>query len=400
MTRDTKLKVVFAYLVVSSASVRSLPFSKPWGTDLHNLHIYQLCSGDHDPYLIPGKICGDIFQRGLVYPPLLFHAFFWLRDFSLESAMQLWTALTLVMLAGSYWLWVRMSRRYCAAIPTWEIAIFCGLLVPQFPLAFALERGGTDIVPLLLWSLAAYTICRRWIVCAGLLGGIATAFKLYPVFPTVLIGVALMASAFRSRAFKPLDFLRFGASALAAFVSSNLLFLRDAISYFDLELPRFAAIYTPLVTSMHSIVSFGGADHTLYPKLVLSLFFALYCWSASRSIATRPALTLAAALAISTYFAATSWDYNLITVYPLLVLLFIEARRTDRWFALGLGLFSIIGEREPLSSAFAPLFSPAIHLALQFAFLVEVAIELAQLSSEGSPRSIVDARTDESSAKS
>ncbi|HEX4354420.1 MAG TPA: glycosyltransferase family 87 protein, partial [Polyangiales bacterium] len=397
MTRDIKLKAVFAYLVVSSASVRSLPFSKPWGTDLHNIHIYQLCSGDHDPYLIPGVVCGDIFHRGLVYPPLLFHAFFWLRHFVLESAMELWTSLTLLMLLGTYWLWLRMSRRYCAAIPRWEIAIFCGLLIPQFPLAFALERGGTDIVPLLLWSLASYAICRRWIAVAGLIAGVATAFKLYPVFPTVLVTFALLASAFRSRAFKPLDFLRFSGCAFSAFIGANLLFLRDAISYFNIELPRFAATYIPLVTSMHSIVSFGGADHTWYPKLVLALFFALYCWSASRSIAARPALMLAAALAISTYFAATSWDYNLITVYPLLVLLFIEARRTDRWLGLVLGLVSIVGDRESLSAALAPLFSPAIHLALQFAFLLEVAIELVQLSSEGSPAIDAAARSNEPS---
>ena len=55
------------------------------------------------------------------------------------------------------------------------------------------------------------------------------------------------------------------------------------------------------------------------------------------------AMAFAGALAVSTYVPRTSFDYNLISTYPLLLLLFLEAQRTNRWGLLAFGLFAIIG---------------------------------------------------------
>jgi hypothetical protein len=388
LTRDTKVQALFVYLAVSAASVRGVPVLRPWGVDLQNLHVYQRCAVGQNPYLIPGKVCGDLFARELVYPPLLFHSFFWLRYLDLETATRVWTALALLMLATSFALWLRIAKRSALTVPTWESVVFCGLLSLQFPVAFMVERGGTDIVPVFLWSLAAYFVCRRSLAIGGAIAGIATAFKLYPLLPTLLVSVALLLSAFRSTAFKRLDFLRFGASALAAFAFGNLLFYSHALTYFRVELPRFSDAYTWVTTGMHSIISAAGTEHTLYPKLVLSLLFALFGWSATRAIASRPALTLAAVLAVSTYFAATSYDYNLVTTYPLLVLLFIEARRSDRWLCVWLGSVAILGDRELFSGVLVPqLQNATVHLALEFAWLIVVAVELVQISTPNTPAS-------------
>jgi Glycosyltransferase family 87 len=381
LTRDTKLKALFAFLAVSSASVRGVPFLQPWGVDLHNIYVYQRCAVGQNAYLIPGKTCGDVFGRDMFYPPLLFRSFFWLRYFDIETAMRLWTALALLMLALSFAIWLRIAKRYTHSVPTWETTLFCALLSIQFPVAFLIERGGTDTVPVLLWSLASYCLCRRSLTFAGVLAGIATAYKLYPVVPTVILSVALLSSAFRSTAFKRLDFLRFGASALAAFGFCNAVFYHEARVYFGVTLPNFSDQRTPIATCMHSIVSVAGTAHTLYPKLVLLLFFALFCWSAALAISARPALTSAAVLAMSTFFAGTSWDYNLVTTYPLLLLLFIEARRTDRWLGVSLGSLAIVGERELFASGLFPsLQNPIFHLALQFAWLIGVAVELVQIT--------------------
>ena len=374
LTSDTKLKILFAYLVVCAASARGIPFAKPWGIDFHNLHVYQFCSTGRNPYLIPGPVCGDIYQRSLVYPPLLFHAFFWTRKLPLADAMLYWSSANLFMFAFAYQYWARLA----GARLRWDVVLFCGLLVFQYPMLFLLERGGTDVVSVFTWTLASWCLCRRQLLLAGIFAGFATAYKLYPGIPTAIASYALLAGSFRNTMFGKADFLRFGLAAGLAFAGINALYWPEAVTYFTVVLPQFAATLTPINTAMHALGSLPGPEHELYVKLVQLGFFWLWCWSASRSIYDRPALTMAALLAISTYFSATSWDYNLVTVYPLLVMLFIEARHSDRWGLLFFGLFAIVGDRELWSSGWLNLFNPQVHAALQFAFLVVVAIELAR----------------------
>jgi uncharacterized membrane protein len=278
------------------------------------------------------------------------------------------------MLAVSYRYWLRLA----AARASWDVVLFCGLLVFQFPMLFLLERGGTDMVSVLAWTFSAWFLCRRQPLLAGALGGLAAAYKLYPAIPVAVTSYALFASSFRNSAFARTDFLRFGGAAALAFVAINALYRNEAETYFNVVLPLFAATLTPINTCMHALPSLAGPDHDYFPKLVLAGFLSLWCWSAARSLSARPALTLAALLAMSTFFAATSWDYNLVTVYPVLVLLFLQARRTDRWGTLVFGLFVIVGDRELFLTGWLNLLNPYLHTGLQFAWLVVLAIELAQ----------------------
>jgi hypothetical protein len=380
LTRNGKLKVLFAYLVVSAASVRSLPLLSPWGADLQNLHAYQRCFHGGDPYLITGEACGDAWGRELVYPPLLFHSFIWLRNLTLESAMHVWTSLTVLVFACAYYAWSRLSGRGAEAEDRWDVVVFCALLTLQAPLIFLLERGGTDGVPVFFWTVAAYLFCRRKLGLAGAAAGIAAAYKLYPAIPCVVVTWALLVGGWRTARFRKTDFVRFGGGALAAFVALNALFLRDARTYFGVELPKFVTVMREKIAWNHSLISFAGADHALYAKLVLLLLLVLWCWSAGRSLFERPALTLAGALAMSTFFAATSWDYNLVTTFPFLLMLFLEARRTDRWGTLAFGLVAIVGDRTLFSGEVPPLgfLNPTMHLALELAWLVVAAVEVAR----------------------
>jgi hypothetical protein len=89
----------------------------------------------------------------------------------------------------------------------------------------------------------------------------------------------------------------------------------------------------------------------------------------------RPQLCFAGALAISTYCARTSYDYNLLTAYPLLLVLFVDvARRNLRsveagWALLGLGILGVAGDRHLfLSGSYAQ-----VHIGVQLAWLLLVA---------------------------
>jgi hypothetical protein len=391
---DGKLKIAFAYLVVSAASVRGIPFLKPWGVDLQNLHAYEICSEGKTPYLIPGHACGDVFGRDMVYPPVLFHSFAWLRGMKLESAMYVWTAATLLLLGVAFYAWARPLTREAANDRPWEIVIFCSLLTLQFPLVFLLERGGTDVVPLFLWTAASYLFCRGKIALSGIACGIAAAFKLYPAIPCVVVTWALLVGGWRGSRWKKSDFLRFGGGALASFIVLNLFFLRDARFYFTTTLPKFSAELTQMTAYSHALPSFAGADHALYFKLPLILLLILWCWSAGRSLPEQPAMTFAGALAVSTFFSATSWDYNLVTTFPLILMFFLRARRSGKWSMLAFGLVAIVGDRELFTTGLLGLFNPFTHLALEFAWLVVAAIEIAHLPPADSPR--VRSETDSS----
>ena len=137
----------------------------------------------------------------------------------------------------------------------------------------------------------------------------------------------------------------------------------------------------------HAVPSFVGAEHTFYTKCLLLLLLAVWCWSAAESLFERPALALAGALAMSTFFGGTSWDYNLVTTFPFLFMLFLEARRTDRWGALAFGLVAIVGDRAIFAgdSNLLGIFNPTVHLALELAWLVYAAIEIARPSEVARP---------------
>ncbi|MDP9037132.1 MAG: DUF2029 domain-containing protein, partial [Myxococcota bacterium] len=192
LERRSKFQLLVGFLVVCAASVQSLPLLQPWGADLHNLHVYQKCAGDHSPYPIDGPACGDLWGRPMIYPPLLYHSFRWLRSLTLETAMRIWTTFVFVAFVGIMFVWTRrIARRPTAAKDDAEVAIFCALLLLQYPFIFTLERGGTDIGALLFFTLGAYAFTRFGPVWAGCAVGLAAAYKLYPAIAVAVLFVAL-----------------------------------------------------------------------------------------------------------------------------------------------------------------------------------------------------------------
>lgn len=83
-----------------------------------------------------------------------------------------------------------------------------------------------------------------------------------------------------------------------------------------------------------------------------------------------PLLIFAGALAISTYFSSTSWDYNLITAYPLLLL--VAARAVAKDGNLSWKLASIASVAMLVAGRGA--FTPTGQLLGQVAVLIWIAL--------------------------
>ena len=113
---------------------------------------------------------------------------------------------------------------------------------------------------------------------------------------------------------------------------------------------------------------------------------AAWVWAGARALARGDAaMALAGSLAVSTYIPRTSYDYNLISTYPLLLLLFLRAQRTNRWALLAFGVFAIAGDRRLFSISGAKVFTPVLHLALELAFLVVAAVITAHPQESDAP---------------
>ena len=371
-----KLSALILFLIVSMTSVRVLPFLTPWGADLHNLVAYQVCAKGKNAYVIAGEACGDLWGRGMFYPPLLFHSFIWTRGLKLENAMYVWSSFILLAFAGCFWAWRRMALPDRNDRREWAPVAFGLLLIVQFPSLFALERGGTDIGSLVGWTATALFFVRGWLIPAGLAAGLAAAYKLYPAIPCAAATIGMFWDSWGANRRPKTDFLCFGGAAASAFFASNAIFYRESMTYFVKVLPWVSAIRTGDPVYGHSILSYCGG-HDLFAKVICVGLFGTWTWAARRGLREQPALTLAGLLAMSTYFAGISFDYNLITAYPLLLLLFLRARTTGRYGLLALGLFAIVGDRDLFTMAGAHILTSTFHVALQLAWLILVAIEIA-----------------------
>ncbi|HXU01108.1 MAG TPA: glycosyltransferase 87 family protein, partial [Polyangia bacterium] len=214
LDRRTKFLLLVGFMVVCLASLAAIPVLDPWGIDMHNIHVFQQCSGGQSPYLVNAKVCGDKLARPFFYPPFLFAFFRWVRPLSLATTMRIWTVFLIVAFAGIFRIWNRQIVRAPEQGARHETVVFCVLLLVQYPFVFALERGNTDTINVLFYTLAAFLFVRRRIWLAGMAAGLAAGFKLSPIIAVMtLTGGLLVARAQAGR----WAWLRFGGGALTAF---------------------------------------------------------------------------------------------------------------------------------------------------------------------------------------
>jgi hypothetical protein len=334
-----------------------------WGLDLQNLFTFHHCGRGLDPYASTGRACGDWIGRGMLYPPLLYWSFAWTRLFSFPTARLIWTAFIGLVLAGSTVFWGR-ARDPLVALPVRaRVALVGALLIVGFPGTFSVERGNNDVLVILVWSgsLALFLRGRRGL--AGGLAGLAVALKLYPAFAAAVVCAGLLGSMVRRgpRAAA----LRFGAGLALVPAALSLALFSETRTYFTKVLPGFAAHLPAVTVYSHSIpATFRNAPRPVSAALVLA-------WAAAAffRLEDAPREVFAGALAISTYVAATSFDYNLVTAYPLLLVLLLRAFEQEQrravwdWAAFVLGLVAVAAHRAWFTR------SPTAHVALQLGWL-------------------------------
>jgi hypothetical protein len=275
--------------------------------DFHNLFAFHHCeeADASTPYEVSGAICGDEGARPMIYPPVLYWAFSWVRlvdSYALATVLWLVSMLVLAVLSGVIWavLLGKDRRARLALGAVWIISM------TQFPMLFALERGNNDVLVLFAWSAVAITLIRGHHLIAGLFAGLAVAAKIYPA---LAVGLVLVAVRGRRSMLKP-----FASGAALSFAGSTIILWPHARAFVEHVIPEIGS--TPLTQYSHSLFALSPSTLMLVVALVL-----LASWLRAAARATSHTLPgiLAGSLAISTYFSAISYDYNLVTAMPLVL---------------------------------------------------------------------------------
>ncbi len=337
-----------ALLLASIHGFMAIPFMGPLGADLHNLYVFHQCAARDAPYLASGFACGDVAGRDMFYPPALYWAFAWVRPLTAEAVVLIWTT---VVAVGTF-----LSLLAFAPAARWRqdgrLGLFAGLLLVSYPLLFALERANNDVLVLLCWAGAVLAWRTGRPALAGGAIGLAAALKVYPAVGALPVAVAVV-SAMVARPGTRAAGLRLAAGGVAGAVVPNLLLLGEFRTWASLKLPVFAAITPAPSTFSHSV---AGALAPSSPLLLQAVLLLAWCAAAVRCWKDDPVLVLAGALAASTMVARTSFDYNLITALPLLLVQFQRATAGGRWrwpvdLALAVGLLAVVGHRGAMGLA-------------------------------------------------
>lgn len=368
-------------LIIALVSLHSwvvLPFSYELGSDLQNLYKFHKCEAKDNPYLATGRQCGDKEGRSMYYPPLLYWSFYWLRGVNWGVAYAVWVTFIFLTVVLSGFLWFTSKERSAAG--GWELAALWVLLSLSFPVMFAIERGNNDTVVFLLFTLSYIAYRKGQRAISGGILGLAAAYKLYPGIALTIIAASQLLDKRSSR--ERLTLRAPWTAAVPFIVGATvgtvlpMLLLRDQYTYyFKYAFPVFAAFRAPPVVWSHSLISLGavlGATALGYGLAAMIGIVWLWALAHRREGRDEDSLLLfAAPIALSTYFSGTSYDYNLMTTYPLLGYLFLTAMtsaapiRNAAWGLFLLGEISIIGDR----SLFVHPFYAEAHILLQAAWL-------------------------------
>jgi len=345
-------------LALSVHGVHFVPFWKARGLDFSNLFLFHRnCPEWPVPYGPNGARCGDPLARDLVYPPLVYWMFAWTRFLPFNIAETLWMlAIPFLVFCGVAI--VEKADRKPATFR--ELSVF--LLVFQLPMLYAMERGNNDalVVPLFCAGIAYFVSGRVFV--AGALYAAACWMKVYPVIPSVVLLAALFTDPMLRRGR--------GRSFLKGFVAGGIvlaiLLLPDSYRYVFKVLPELSSREGGFGTSSHTL--FRGAASLLVKLPVL----VLWVWTTRKVLTRDPILVLAAGLAISTFFANLSNDYNLVTAYPFL---FLMIRRTFREGMTGLDFamciltfWAFVGDRTALEWIFPNRSALLLQVGWFFAF--------------------------------
>lgn len=338
------------------------------GGDLHNLHAFHNCEFRNAPYGVPGGECSDI--NAQIYPPLLYWTYVWTRSLDFYPAtVLLWSTIMLASMTAVAVYWLK----------TGPLAIwFAALFASQFPLFFELERGNNNFVVVVVWTFASWCMARGRPFSGGLLSGLAVSLKIFPLFACVaFVGTWCLALIIKASTAsvkeRRIELFKYIAGGSLAIALSLVAFAGDSMVYLTQVLPIWSQHEQGRVISVHGLFSIFAERPERYFAAAFFGFalLASYVLSFRSLILREMELAMAAALAISTYFAKTANDYSLVTAYPFFYVLLRRFLRDGHGlnFAVLIGGFvTVLGYRHLW---FNDLWDFAgTHIALQVCWFV------------------------------
>ncbi len=329
-----------ALFIMGIWSLRLLPFYDGfWGLDLHNIYTFQNCPDAHrlGIYVPSGDACGDVFDRAFRYPPLLFYVFSWVRLVGFGVATRLWVGASIVMMAWVGAIWAGGDSRVATNRRRVVLGLFWLALLTQFPFVFQIERANNDVLPVLLWTLAAWFFTERRFGFAGFSIAVGAVAKVYPAVGLVVLVPGLLRMRRHSIATVLVGGVVGTIAAVVLWPTATIDYVRDIF-------PATANVQKDVLIYSHPLR--GLALPTLIKIVLAASLLGSWAIAAWHRLGDEPMLVFAGALAVSTYMAPISWDYNLITTYPLLLVGMsqaLKASRPVRWrFAVALAVLCLM----------------------------------------------------------
>ncbi|NCN27713.1 hypothetical protein GW915_09075 [bacterium] len=326
------LFLCYLFLIYFIAGWQIIPMYPIWGVDLHCIWNFHHCGPyANSPYLIEGKVCGDLYNRPMVYPPLHYWSFAWTRLLGFKEAVIFLAIAISGTLIFSYKVWVQKSLESTAVFGIWV------LLILQYPTIFQIERASNDL-PVYIWLLAS-VVCfkKEKYLLSGLFCALCASTKLYPVFLFAAIGLASLL----------IPRLRMWAvGATSGLILAHIFTPLDTFTYFSKVMPSHAVNDLPLGADAlvsHTLQSL----HSNHIWIAKAIFFAVwggFVWRTIKDVMRKPVFIFALGISLCTYYAAVSWDYHLILVYPLLFYVFMAAYKNKSpilyiFFILGITFY-------------------------------------------------------------
>lgn len=370
-TKWIGLAILGLILIFSIPSYKLIPFGTPDGLDFHNIYSYSKCTEtinlkfENNIYHAHGADCKDAMNRPFVYPPLLYYSTLWVSHFdTFESARLAWRLFIVLGLLWSIYIWLGTINNFLRVLP------FTLLLFFQFPMIFALERGNNDILVILTWTFSYYFFKKGRDTISGLFAVMSVLMKVYPLFAIIIPILGFVVSREYLRLKKYLIGVLTGG--IVIYISFNWLWY----SFFQI-IKEFSGHRMVFGVINHSVqyLSSNKLVNTLTFVTILATWVYRYRFDRRQS-----AVTLSGALAISTFYSATSFDYNLITTYPLILILISGQIETFNFkkFLILLGLvIGLFGNRYMF--IWGNDYGYKFRLIIQIVSFVLVAIEVFPL---------------------
>jgi len=346
----TALSILAVVLLLSVSSYKMIPFGNIDGLDFNNVYQFITCSEiikkdfAGNIYIASPAVCGDVNERPFVYPPLLYHSLSWVKLFpTFESALIGWRIFTILSMLLCLYFWVNNFRHYLYSLP------FTIILLMQFPSMFALERGGSDILIIIFWTISYSLFKRKYFYISGIFASAAALAKIYPIFSLAIITCSLLTKSFLDDPKKIISrekiSTKFIIGVISAMILNTFLFRDQWFGFFKL-ISNFASWETPLTYLSHSLQSILAPK--IFSKLIFLFMISIWTIKAIFDKKNDPKISFAGTLAISTYYSNVTYDYNLITTYPFLVIIFSELIinwKWSRYFVLLALTIAITGHR-------------------------------------------------------